>query len=605
MRCNAAQRIGERNLARKTRSRTGSGSTTPARTEPPNSADTKNAEGMTPPPQPTPGEIAEGSERPEQWPDPTAADAGQGDAAPEAATEPRSEHKDPAAATPDAEFAETTADADKPFVPDAEPADTLDDPAIAKDQSATEAATGPGGTSEPEAADPDMPELAGAKLPEADLSFASETPDAQRADTPDDPAMTEAPGAAEAAPGANGPEGPSPEASDTAEPVAQAGPLHDQNAQESALTPPSVSEPTAQAQGGTVPPAAVSSSPPPPPPAPKRSIFPLLLGGVLAGGIGFGAQTLLDQGAPAGPDVAGLEAEVAELRAALAAQPAPADLSPLEAELAALRDQITDLPAPEAVTASEDLNAAVDQLRAEFAQAEGIDLAPLESRIQELADILAQQQTTLDSTDTRMTDLQTGLQDTDARMTALQADLDDLRDLAERRVVEAEAAIDAARAQSGLDSLRAALETGVPYRDAVARLTDAGVAVPDAIAGPADGGVATVEALQEGFDDAARNALRVALQDAPTESASDRIGNFLRAQVGARSTVPRAGDDPDAVLSRAAAAMEAGDLAGALAEIEALPDPAQAAMGEWLHAARARIAAQAALPDLTTAITTE
>lgn len=338
---------------------------------------------------------------------------------------------------------------------------------------------------------------------------------------------------------------------------------------------------------------AAAPVPPPPtpatPPAAKPSIFPLLLGGVLAGGIGFGAQTYLNQTAQAPVDLSQLQGELADLRAQLAAVPGPADLSPLEAELADLRDQITALPEPEA--ASVDLDVVADQLRAEFGQADTIDLEPLESRIAALADMIADQQSALDSTG--------------ARLSGFEEDLADLRDMAENRILAAEAAIDAARARAGVDSLRAALETGVSYRHAIDTLTEAGVDVPQALVAPADSGVATLEDLQEGFDDAARNALRVALQDAPAESTADRLTNFLRAQVGARSTVPRDGDDPDAVLSRAAAAMEAGDLQAALSEIDSLPGAAQDAMGGWLTAARARVAAQAALPDLISAITTE
>ena len=605
-------------MARRNIGKKASGNKSPTGTEPPKSPDTEGTEGMTSLPEAASGEMPETSDQPGRLPemgsgvtDPESEQSGD---TPDAATDSFSDSKDPAIDAPLADpVAQPRPDADQPLagdVPATEPADTLDDPALAKDQSAFDAATGPGGTAEPGASDPYLSEPAGATLRDSDQRLASDLPEAETIDTPEDPAKTADTAETQLGIETDGAKGP-PESADPdvtqpkdmAEPVGDAGSAPDMRAQDSGTAP--AQDPAAQASGDPVAPAAALASPPPPPPAPKRSIFPLLLGGLLAGGIGFGAQTLLDQSAPAGPNIAALEAEIADLRAALAAQPAPADLSPLEAELAALRDQITNLPAPDAVAASDDLNAAVDQLRADFAQAEGIDLSSLEAQIQGLSDTLADQQTTLDSTDTRMTDLQTLLDDTDARLNAVQADLDDLRDLAERRVVEAEAAIDTARAQSGLDSLRAALETGAPYRDAVTRLTDAGVPVPEALARPADSGIATLEALQDSFDDAARSALRVSLQDAPTESTTDRLGNFLRAQVGARSTVPRPGDDPDAVLSRATAAMEAGDLTGALAEIEALPEPAQAAMGEWLSAARARVAAQAALPDLTTAITTE
>ena len=80
------------------------------------------------------------------------------------------------------------------------------------------------------------------------------------------------------------------------------------------------------------------------------------------------------------------------------------------------------------------------------------------------------------------------------------------------------------------------------------------------------------------------------------------LTNFLKAQTGARSVAPREGDDPDAVLSRANASVEAGDIAAALDEIQALPENARQvpAMAEWLAGAQAYNDAQAALSDLTT-----
>ena len=61
---------------------------------------------------------------------------------------------------------------------------------------------------------------------------------------------------------------------------------------------------------------------------------------------------------------------------------------------------------------------------------------------------------------------------------------------------------------------------------------------------------------------------------------------------------PRAGSDPDAILSRADAAVNAGDIKGALAEIAALPQSGQAAMAGWTAAAQAWVEANAALAAL-------
>lgn len=359
------------------------------------------------------------------------------------------------------------------------------------------------------------------------------------------------------------------------------------------------SEPMSTATPASVPPASQTG-----PTERKGGFLPLLLGGLVAGGIGYGAHFLTDQPAADSAEVEALRSEIAELRTALGAVPA-VDTEVLEAELGQLRAQLSEITLPETVVESADLTAAVELLREEFARTEGVDLSPLEARLEDVAGVLESQQQTMARAEEAIQLNTDQMAQTEERFAALDAELADLRDLAERRVAEAEAAIDAARAQSGLDSLRAALETGAAYADAVSRIQDAGIEVPQTLAASASTGIATVEQLQESFDQAARAALRVALQDAPAESTTDRLGNFFRAQVGARSIAPREGDDPDAVLSRASAAVEAGDLEAALSEIALLPEGAQAAMADWIAQARARIAARDSLQDLTTAITTE
>lgn len=79
------------------------------------------------------------------------------------------------------------------------------------------------------------------------------------------------------------------------------------------------------------------------------------------------------------------------------------------------------------------------------------------------------------------------------------------------------------------------------------------------------------------------------------------LTNFLRAQTGIRSVAPREGDDPDAVLSRANAEVEAGQIGAALDEIQALPDAAKSApsMADWIAGATAYRDAQSALSDLS------
>ena len=79
---------------------------------------------------------------------------------------------------------------------------------------------------------------------------------------------------------------------------------------------------------------------------------------------------------------------------------------------------------------------------------------------------------------------------------------------------------------------------------------------------------------------------------------ADRFTAFLRRQTNARSLAPREGNDPDAILSRAEAALSSGDLPAALTELDALPENARAAMDGWIADASARADALAAAADL-------
>ena len=83
------------------------------------------------------------------------------------------------------------------------------------------------------------------------------------------------------------------------------------------------------------------------------------------------------------------------------------------------------------------------------------------------------------------------------------------------------------------------------------------------------------------------------------------LGSFLKRSLGARSVAPREGNDPDAVLSRAEAAINSGDLAAALSELVTLPEEAQSAIADWRTAADARVAARSAADALSQRLTAD
>ncbi|HRO16269.1 MAG TPA: hypothetical protein PLL33_14775, partial [Paracoccus sp. (in: a-proteobacteria)] len=158
----------------------------------------------------------------------------------------------------------------------------------------------------------------------------------------------------------------------------------------------------------------------------------------------------------------------------------------------------------------------------------------------------------------------------------------------------AEEAARRARAATATAALAEALQTGTPHEAALAELTEAGVTPDPALAVP----VPALDELVASFDPAAREAVRAALRADSAQGQGSMIGNFLRAQTGARSVAPREGADADAVLSRAGDAVRHGDISRALAELDALPEPARPAMADWSARARAWADAQAALAAL-------
>jgi len=171
------------------------------------------------------------------------------------------------------------------------------------------------------------------------------------------------------------------------------------------------------------------------------------------------------------------------------------------------------------------------------------------------------------------------------------------------RALEANAATAARNAQNQATSTRllGALNNGAPYASILAELASAGVAIPDALNASAGVGVATLASLADAFPVSARAALSAARDE---QSSDGGIGGFFRRQLGARSVVPREGDDPDAILSRAEAAVTGGDLSDALTEIATLPEAAGTAMQGWVDIATTRLTALQAADQLAQSLNT-
>ncbi len=323
------------------------------------------------------------------------------------------------------------------------------------------------------------------------------------------------------------------------------------------------------------------------PARPRRGGFvPALLGGILAAALGFAAAWSLR--GPVVPDLSAALATQEQATAALAARldalPAAPDLSPLQAEIAAIRADLvaqTDGLRPTLDT----LAARVDALERAPAPDGSLSqtaLAAWQSDIDGLRAALAAQSDRLD----------TLAAEAQAR---LDATADDIAQIG----ADATAAAEAAARRGALSRVLAALDTGAPFADALA---EAGIEDSPQLAALAATGAPTLPTLRDGFPAAARAAMAVA-RDEGLSGESGGLSGFLRSQFEIRSTTPQDGDTPDAILSRAEAALDSGALDAAMAEIASLPEVVRAAMGDWLTQAQTRSAALAEANALAATMT--
>jgi hypothetical protein len=225
------------------------------------------------------------------------------------------------------------------------------------------------------------------------------------------------------------------------------------------------------------------------------------------------------------------------------------------------------------------------------------DLGALDADLSDLTDSVGALDTRLGRNEAAMTDLSDRISQAEAASAAAAEEARTAAEaLAEARS-RAAAAETQARAGEAVAALDRALDAGAPFAEELSALETLGIAAPEPLAQAATDGLPSLASLRESFPEAARAALSAARDQGLVEDGGGVVG-FLRGQLGVRSVVPREGDDADAVLSRAGRQLDQGNLDAALAEIAALPDPAQAAMSGWIAQARTLAEAEAALSTL-------
>jgi len=332
-------------------------------------------------------------------------------------------------------------------------------------------------------------------------------------------------------------------------------------------------------------PAAASPTDDPVPNPAARRALPLVLGGIIAGAIGFGAAVLLrPTAAPIAADTSVIQQRAAAMQAEILA---------LNGQMSALSQRLAEGPTSQAF----------DGL------VQGLDQA---NRVRE---VLSATLARLDARITKIENLPlapTGNATLDKDLTALrQQSSEEMADLA-TRMAALEAAQDAAVASDepnetngiaqALAALEKAVNSGGSYENQLADMNDASVDIPAVLQQSADDGVVTLAELQAQFPDAARAALNASVRDQAGQGNGSRLGAFVKTQLGMRSLGPRPGDDANAILSRAEASLKAADITAALAEIRALSPDGAALMADWVALARLRQVVVAALAELSATI---
>jgi len=152
--------------------------------------------------------------------------------------------------------------------------------------------------------------------------------------------------------------------------------------------------------------------------------------------------------------------------------------------------------------------------------------------------------------------------------------------------------------------LRDALSRKTSYDKALAAVValaegDAALAGPLAeLKAHAATGIATRTDLTSRFDAVALAAARASAEPAGSSWTDEALARLSRLFVVRRVNGDVSGEGADAVLARAGARIDAGDLAGAVTQLTGLSGRAADAVKPWLEEAKARLAADLALDEI-------
>lgn len=343
---------------------------------------------------------------------------------------------------------------------------------------------------------------------------------------------------------------------------------------------------------------SVAAAPTPPAAAPRRGwgvsgLLAAAVVGLIAGGVAaYGVTRWLP--APASPaaavDTGALERRLAELEAKVGAVRLPT------AEIDALTRRISAL---EARPAPADPAPRLDELAARVAQVEGrpavaggggesaAQIEELDRRIAALTERVA-----------GLGPREEAPSDLPERLAAVERQA---KAVADRLAAAAPPAGEALRVALvlGVGELSEQALSGRPYADALSQvesLLGADRALAEPLKPNAAPGIPTVTALRRDFDDVARRVVEAAAGEG--DHWLDHVRGRLAALFVLRRTGEVPGEAPDAVVARAEARLQNGDLAAAVAEIGKLSGRPAEAAADWRRRAETRLEAEKALAAL-------
>ena len=282
--------------------------------------------------------------------------------------------------------------------------------------------------------------------------------------------------------------------------------------------------------------------------------------------------------------------EISALNTLIASYDDTTALQDLQAQIDGMRTIVTDLAA---------LQVEIEQLFG--IQNETIDrVAALEEKLTSQSGINPAANAEITRYATALKLVQTQISEQNNAIAEQRAGIAELSAAVELTQQETKSATHQSLTDGTISQVIGALESGAPFAFAIAGLQDFETLLTPALVAAAPYGVPTADALARAFPEQSRTALIAARTTSTSQaSGSNRVGDFLRSQLGMRSITPRAGNDPDAVLSRAEAAIQAGQVSNALSALTALPDSARTSMAGWIEQAELRQAAQLAVAALS------